>query len=73
MSECSNHYHAPDFALTDTWTQYSFTWDQLMQPNWGPQRPFNLDRLVGLSFAHLADVPQGGTDFDLWIDDVNFI
>ena len=73
MSECSNHYHAPDFALTDTWTQYSFTWDQLMQPNWGPLRPFNLDRLVGLSFAHLADVPQGGTDFDLWIDDVNFI
>jgi hypothetical protein len=73
VEECSNYYHAPDIVLTDAWVVHEFTWDELAQPGWGPAKPLSLDKMVGLSFAHLADLPEGGPDFDLWIDDVRFL
>jgi hypothetical protein len=69
--ECSNHYHAPDITLSDTWTQYTYTWDQLAQPSWGPAKPFDQSKGVSLSFSHLSDA-GGGPDFDIWLDDLTF-
>ena len=71
VEECSNHYHAPDITLGSDWTQYSYTWDQLAQPAWGPAKPFDQTKGVSLSFSHLADA-GGGPDFDIWLDDLSF-
>lgn len=54
--------------LTDAWTQYTITWDQISQEGWGEPAEFDSGTL-------LAIVWQGGgalREFDIWLDDIQF-
>jgi endoglucanase len=69
--ECYNDFGA-DIELTETWRHYIFPWRTLkQQPDWGSPRPHAIkpNKLFGLQWQ----VSQPGADFDIWIDDVEFI
>jgi hypothetical protein len=61
-------------TLTPTWTQYSFTWAQLKQADWGPTGKNGLaptgyqpqTQILNIAFAPI-DNKQG---YDFWLDDV---
>ncbi len=69
--DCFNDFGA-DITLTESWQHFVFPWRKLkQQPDWGAPRPHAIkpDRLFGLQWQ----VSQPDADFDIWIDDVEFV
>jgi endoglucanase len=69
--ECFNDFGA-DITLTESWQHFVFPWRKLRQlPDWGSPRPHSIkpNKLFGIQWQ----VNQPGADFDIWIDDVEFI
>jgi len=67
---CWNHFRK-DFPLHETWQTYTMRFADLTQRDgWGAPRPANLfaSKLVTVSFAL-----DGGKEFDVWIDDIEFL
>jgi endoglucanase len=70
-TECFNDFGA-DLVLTESWQHFVFPWRKLKQlPDWGQPKPHAIKpgKLFGLQWQ----VNQPGADFDIWIDDVEFI
>jgi endoglucanase len=70
-TECFNDFGA-DLSLTDLWQHYAFTWRKLRQlPDWGSPKPHAIkpNKLFGMQWQ----VNKAGADFDIWVDDVEFI
>jgi basic endochitinase B len=72
---CYNSFADQDYiTLTPTWTQYSFTWAQLKQADWGPTGKNGLaptgympqKQILNVDFAPI-DNTKG---YDFWVDDV---
>jgi chitinase len=72
---CYNNFADQDYiTLTPTWTQYSFTWAQLKQADWGPTGKNGLapagyepqKQILNIDFAPI-DNTKG---YDFWIDDI---
>jgi hypothetical protein len=54
------------------WQHYAFTWRKLRQlPDWGSPKPHAIkpNKLFGMQWQ----VNKAGADFDIWVDDVEFI
>jgi hypothetical protein len=67
---CWNHFNK-NVTLTPEWAEYSVSFAELAQrPGWGDPRPPSVDpkQLVSISFA-----VDGGQEFDVWVDDVQFV
>jgi len=70
-TECFNDFGA-DITLTESWQHFVFPFRKLRQlPDWGSPKPHFIDKskLFGLQWQ----VNQPGADFDIWIDDVEFV
>ena len=70
-TECFNDFGA-DIELTESWQHFVFPWRKLKQlPDWGTPRPHAIKpaKLFGIQWQ----VNKPGADFDIWIDDVEFI
>jgi len=65
---CWDHY-LTTADLTATWTQYSFTWADLLQLGWGKAVPWDAKLVTGISFT-IAQAAAGPVD--IWIDNVGF-
>jgi endoglucanase len=68
---CFNDFGA-DLDLTDQWTHYAFSWSDLHQlPGWGSPSPDAItpQKLYGIQFQ----VNQPSADYDVWIDDLEFL
>ena len=69
--DCSNDFGV-DIELGEFWQHFAFPWRRLKQlPGWGAPRPRAIkpNRIFGLQWQ----VNQQGADFDIWVDDVEFI
>jgi endoglucanase len=69
--ECFNDFGA-DLDLTESWRRYVVPWRNLKQlPGWGSPRPHAIKpaKLFGMQWQ----VNQPDADFDIWIDDVEFV
>ncbi len=66
---CGDHFGAY-ITLTDTFTEYTYTWDKLAQEGWAFRTAFDDKALVGLNFVASGAKPIA---YDLWLDDVSFI
>jgi endoglucanase len=70
-TECFNDFGA-DITLTESWQQFAFPWRKLRQlPDWGSPKPHMIK--PGKLFGMQGQVNQPGADFDIWIDDVEFL
>jgi endoglucanase len=70
-TECFNDFGA-DLTLTDSWQHFVIPWRKMRQmPDWGSPRPHMVKpaKLFGIQWQ----VNQPGADFDIWIDDVEFL
>jgi hypothetical protein len=66
--KCNDHF-GKDIHLTDAWTLYTMTFDELLQLGWGQS-------FSALDVAHLYAVQfqvAKGVTFDVWLDDVAFL
>jgi endoglucanase len=69
--DCSNDFGV-EIELGEVWQHFAFLWRNLKQlPDWGSPRPRAIkpNKLFGLQWQ----VNQPGADFDIWVDDVEFI
>jgi endoglucanase len=69
--ECFNDFGA-NINLSESWQHFVFPWRKLKQlPDWGSPRPHAIKpaKLFGMQWQ----VNQPGANFDIWIDDVEFI
>lgn len=69
--DCFNDFGMA-IELSESWQQFSFSWRDLKQlPGWGSPRPHGIkpNKVFGLQWQ----VSQPDADFDIWIDDVEFI
>jgi len=60
------------YHLTESWQHFVFPFKKLRQlPDWGSPKPHSIDKskVFGLQWQ----VNQPGADFDIWIDDVEFV
>lgn len=70
-SDCFNDFGA-DLILTDSWQYFAFPWRKLRQmPDWGAPRPHMIK--PGKLFGIQWQVNHPGADFDIWIDDLEFL
>ncbi|HEX7499434.1 MAG TPA: hypothetical protein VF524_03930, partial [Polyangia bacterium] len=70
-TECFNDFGA-NLSLTDLWQHFVFTWRKLRQlPDWGSPKPHAIkpNKLFGMQWQ----VNKAGADFDIWVDDVEFV
>jgi endoglucanase len=69
-SDCYNHFGV-DLFLTDQWTRYTVPFDRMtMQSGWGDPAPeVNKKALFGVEWGF--NTP--GADYDIWIDDIEFV
>lgn len=70
-TECFNDFGA-DLILSDSWQYFAFPWRRLRQiPDWGSPRPHMIKpaKVFGMQWQ----VNQPGADFDIWVDDVEFL
>jgi endoglucanase len=70
-SDCFNDFGVT-FSVTESWTRYVIEFADLKQEGgWGDPRPpsVDVDKLFGVQFQ----IAARGQDFDIWIDDVEFI
>jgi len=66
-TSCYSHFGA-DVALSTTWQQFTFTWQQLRQQDWGDQfNTISATKLYGIEFLFPANAT-----FDLWVTNVSF-
>jgi hypothetical protein len=79
-TDCHNH-HGKNFAAASSWTTGTITWAELsgsmqigtppMNPQtYGQMRPFAPAQALNLEFQVDS---AGGANFDLWVDDVEFL
>ncbi|HEY5285234.1 MAG TPA: hypothetical protein VIM14_20740 [Polyangia bacterium] len=69
--DCSNDFGV-DIELGESWQHFAFPWRRLKQlPDWGAPRPRAIkpSKIYGLQWQ----VNQPGGEFDVWVDDVEFI
>jgi hypothetical protein len=69
--DCSNDFGV-EIELGEVWQHFAFLWRGLKQlPDWGSPRPRAIkpSKLFGMQWQ----VNQQGADFDIWVDDVEFI
>jgi chitinase len=78
VQQCYNHFTVQYFRVSDTWTRYSFTWEQLAQ-GWDnstgviPRDYKPQTEITGISFAPVwLDDTVMNKSFDFSIDDVSF-
>jgi basic endochitinase B len=75
-NECYDHFSVHLFKVSNIWTRYAITWQQLAQYGWGQNvartvRPET--QIIGINFSPVWDndaAPNKG--FDFWVDDVSF-
>jgi endoglucanase len=70
-TECFNDFGA-NLSLTELWQHFVFTWRKLRQlPDWGSPKPHAIkpNKLFGMQWQ----VNKAGADFDIWVDDVEFV
>jgi hypothetical protein len=64
---CDN-FHSVTLALSDTWQPVWVDFCDLRQdPTWGSHVRFDPSQMLGVQFQG-----DGGVDFDVWVDDVQF-
>lgn len=69
--DCHNHFAAPAIALTDEWTEYSFTWDELAQGSgWGTPATFSSAEISKLQWQ--VSGSAAGLEFKIMVDNVSF-
>src|SRR5690606_31365066 len=71
-SSCYDNFAAPSITLTDTWTEYTYTWDQLKQGGWGAKATLDPAAISKVQWQ----VSGGGTDegmpFTINLDSISF-
>jgi hypothetical protein len=68
---CWNHF-GKDLTLTPKWKEYTVMFSEARQEEgWGDPRPSSLtpSKLIAIDWS----IAGGGQDYDVWIDDVQFI
>lgn len=69
VTESTGAHHGYELMLPGSWTEVTFTWDDLAQPSWLPvadRIDFDPTALVKVQFQFSDE------DFDLWLDDIRF-
>jgi hypothetical protein len=76
--QCYDHFSVNLFKVSNIWTRYAITWQQLAQFGWGQNSPRTYvpqTEIIGINFAPTwgdADVMTPNKAFDFWIDDLSF-
>jgi Chitinase class I len=78
-NECYDHFSVNLFKVSNVWTRYTITWQQLAQYGWGQKVPVTYrpeTEIIGINFA-----PDWGSDaadkvfnkkFEFWVDYLSF-
>ncbi|MEM7154458.1 MAG: hypothetical protein AAF799_16545 [Myxococcota bacterium] len=66
MGQCADH-HGVFIDLVDSWTEYTFTWEELTQLGWGIEAEFNPRRIMEFNWQTVVDEP-----FDFSVDELAF-
>ena len=78
-NECYDHFSVNLFKVSNVWTRYAITWQQLAQFGWGQKVPVTYrpeTQIIGINFA-----PDWGSDaankvfnkkFEFWVDNLSF-
>ena len=69
-SDCYNHFGV-DLFLSDKWTRYTVPFERTqMSPGWGDPAPeLNRKALFGVEWGFSSP----DTEYDIWIDDIEFV
>jgi chitinase len=74
-NECYDHFSVHLFKLSNIWTRYAITWQQLAQFGWGQNIPRTVrpeKEIIGISFSPVWDNDAApGKSFDFSIDDIS--
>jgi len=77
--QCYDHFTVQVFKVSNVWTHYAFTWEQLTQYGWGQPVPRSLrpeTQIIGINFSPDWDPVPGnkakGKAFDFWVDNLSF-
>jgi len=68
---CYNHFRK-DVSLTTEWKEFRMMFTEMAQrPGWGDPQPAHVtpSKVIGITFA----VGSVESDFDIWIDDIQFL
>jgi chitinase len=73
--ECYDNFSVHLFKVSNIWTRYAITWQQLAQFGWG--QPITgvkgESQIIGLNFSPVWDLDTAPNKaFDLWFDDLSF-
>jgi hypothetical protein len=75
-NECYDHFSVHLFKVSNIWTRYAITWQQLAQYGWGQNVPRSVrpeTQIIGINFSPVWDNDAAPNKaFDFWIDDVSF-
>jgi hypothetical protein len=63
--------HGTNVDVTEEWTQYSLLFDEIAQQGWGTPAEFDVTNIFSVSFGF--GVPEDPLEFDLWIDQIEFL
>ena len=68
--KCYNEFGV-DLTLTEKWQKYTIPFSAMtQQPYWGEPRPsIDPSKVFGIGWK----ISGGGTAFDVWVDDVQFV
>jgi hypothetical protein len=74
--ECYDHASVHLLKISNTWTRYAITWQQLAQFGWGQMIPGTAKaetQIIGVNFSPIwVNDKLPNKSFDFWIDDVTF-
>ena len=75
-NECYDHFSVHLFKVSNIWTRYAITWQQLAQYGWGQNIPRTVrpeTQVIGINFSPVWDNDAApNKSFDFWVDDVSF-
>jgi hypothetical protein len=74
--ECYDNFSVHLFKVSNIWTRYALTWQQLAQYGWGQPIPNNIKgetQIIGLNFSPVwANDAATNKAFEFWVDDLSF-
>lgn len=74
--ECYDHFSVHLFKVSNIWTRYAITWQQLAQYGWGRKIPATVRpeaEIIGINFSpDWPNVKTPNKGFDFWVDNLTF-
>ena len=74
--QCYDNFSVNLFKVSNVWTRYAITWQQLAQYGWGQPVPVTYrsqTQIIGINFSPVwANDKALNKAFDLWVDNLSF-